>query len=363
MSIRGGWFSSATDEAIIAASRVDQLGPISWQRLYDAFPSFEDLLAANRSLLISAGLTSAQTEAFLGRSMEVTSEAKVLEKLDIKLLTIDDKAYPELLKQINDPPLWLYVRGDVSVLKQPSLTIVGTRKPTPYALTALQSVFSPDLAGKIVSVSGLAYGVDKAVHQASIKAGGKTIAVLAGGLDRIYPVAHTNLAEEIIEHGGVLISEYPPFNSPQPYKFPIRNRIGAGLSRATVIIEAAIQSGSLTTAKAALDYNRDIFAVPGDVTRTSAEGTNFLIKRGAYLLDSSDQLLEYFGLEMEQSSLDVDSDAQVLLNLVTVAPLDLDAIVSKMDKSVEDVLGLVTQLELGGHLYQPQPGFYAQIRK
>ncbi|QQG50017.1 MAG: DNA-protecting protein DprA [Candidatus Berkelbacteria bacterium] len=364
MSKTSGYFKDVSLEEIISLSRLEVIGPLSWQKLRRGFKSATELLAAKTKDLIAAGLTQHQAECFRDRDTDVSREMKLLKSRDIKLITVDDAHYPALLKEIPDLPLWLYYRGDLGAQSEAkTLTVVGTRKPSTYAQEALKKLLLPELLTNITTVSGLAYGVDKSVHELSLRYKGRTIAVLAGGLDGIYPTDHTNLAENIIDSGGLLLSEYPPLSRPQPYKFPVRNRIGAALSPATVIVEAKIRSGSLTTAKSALDYNRDIFAIPADITRTQAEGTNMLIKHGAILLDDPSQLLQYYGLENNSTErVAVDSEQARLLNLLTDRALDLDAIVSETGQNIEEVLGLITELELAGVIYQVHPGQYQQIK-
>jgi DNA processing protein len=182
---------------------------------------------------------------------------------------------------------------------------------------------------------------------------------MAGGLDQIYPAEHTQLADNIVFKGGLLLSEYPPLSRPRGYKFPIRNRIIAGLSPLTVVIEAAVKSGSLTTAKSALDYNRDLMAVPGDITRSSSTGTNFLIQQGAIALTTSEQLFEYFGLKNQEVAVSgLDSDLAQVLDLLTQNPKNIEELAVVVGKPIEVVLGLVTQLELINQVYQPKPGYY-----
>ncbi len=360
MSTGDGWFMDVDAASIISLAKVDQLNPIDWQKLFKGFTSVKSVTKASPAQLRAVGLTEHQAACLCERETDVSDDLRLMKQHGIGLLTIDDQAYPSLLKEIDDPPLWLFYRCNTAVLKQTTLTAVGTRKPTSYALQAIEKLFPAELLRQLVTVSGLAYGVDKYIHQASLAAGGQTVAVLAGGLDSVYPSDHANLAAEIITRGGALISEYPPKSRPQPYRFPIRNRIVAGLSPLTIILEAKIVSGTLTTAKSALDYNRDIFALPGDINRPSAEGGNLLIQRGATLLDSPTQIAEYYGLSLgAQPALNLDTDEGQLLHLLTDRPLDLDEIVAGTGKPIENILGLVTQLELSGAIVQTGDGKYS----
>lgn len=358
MSRASSWFSGTTVEDVLSVSAVENIGPATWQKIYQELSSLKKFLSSSQEKL-STILTTDQLNAFIGRSTNQSKQLALIEKDGIEILLLGDKNYPELLKQISDPPLWLYYIGDIKSLDRPLLSIVGSRKCSSYAKIVIETLLPQNLVENITTVSGLAYGVDKQVHQQSISAQSPTVAVLAGGLDSIYPIDHTNLAKQILANDGLLLSEYPPLSRPRPYKFPVRNRIVAGLSRATVVIEAAIKSGSLTTAKSALDYNRDIFAVPADITRPNAAGVNLLLHRGATPLIDADQLFEYFNLQNSQTtSLAVDSQLGELLHLLSPEPLTIDQLITITKQPIEVVLGLVTQLELLGLIYQPNPNKY-----
>ncbi|MDP3993156.1 MAG: DNA-processing protein DprA [bacterium] len=358
MSTVKRWFLSCTSEVILSVSMVEPLGPISWQKLYRNFTGLKEVLAAGSDLLIKAGLNANQAEALRDRPENVEAAKRLLASKKIEILTIDSPDFPVLLKEINDPPLWLFFRGDIKAMKKTCLTVVGTRKPSSYALLAAEKLLPEELVSQLCLVSGLAYGVDKKVHQLALKYNSPTIAVLAGGLDSIYPADHYRLAEQIIASGGLLITEYPPLSRPRPAKFPIRNRIIAGLSPVTIVLEAAIRSGSLTTAKAALDYNREVMAVPSEITRRHADGTNFLIKQGATLLDDPLQLYEIYGLKPKRASDTLDEPAHKLLHLLTKEALEVDRIAVLTKQSIPEILGILTELELVGQIYQPKPGFY-----
>ena len=201
--------------------------------------------------------------------------------------------HPDLfrLKAIADPPVLLYVRGNAALLSSVSLAVVGTRRPTPYGIRAAM-LFSQELSRYgFVIVSGLASGIDSAAHDGALRAEGTTIAVLGHGLDRIYPRGNHGLAERILEAGGCLVSEYPPGVAPMPFHFPQRNRIISGLSLGTLVIEAAAKSGSLITAKTALEQGREVFAVPGGFDDPGHAGSHQLIQQGAKLVISPKDVL------------------------------------------------------------------------
>lgn len=240
------------------------------------------------------------------------------------------------------------------------MTVVGSRAPSSYGRMALEKILPSEIIGQLVICSGLAYGIDSLAHRQSLEANGRTVAVLAGGLDKIYPSSHTKLAEQIISKGGALLSEYPPGSAPRPYRFPIRNRILAGLSPATVVVEAKIRSGSLTTARSAIDYNRDLFALPGDITRPTAEGPNFLLSKGAIVLYSSAVLADYYNLTYDVKERRIDSTGEKILHLLDEEAKSLDNLVEEMEIPIQEVLGLLTELELAGLVYQTEINYYAR---
>jgi len=354
------FFKDAALEDIISISMLEPLGPISLQRIYRRFPSLRSFLKASHSQLANAGLTDLQINAVIDRPQQVDAAFRLLKSKDIKVITIDNPNYPPLLKEISDPPLWLFFRGNLKALNRPTLTVVGTRKPSAYAISALEQILAEALIRKVCLVSGLAYGVDKKVHQLALKYDSPTVAILAGGLDSIYPSDHSRLADSIVEKGGLLISEYPPLSRPRPAKFPIRNRIIAGLSSISIVVEAKIKSGSLTTAKAALDYNRDVYAIPSDINRRSSGGTNFLIKQGAILLDDSQQLFDALGISTKNANKAqiIDKTEQKLLNLLESQELTVDQLSTLTKLEIPEILGILTHLELLGAVYQKKPGFY-----
>jgi DNA processing protein len=210
-------------------------------------------------------------------------ELRRVEEAGGSLLTPADEAYPERLREIYDPPTALWIRGDSKLLARPGIAVVGTRNPSPYG-AGMAELLSRDLANRrLVILSGMARGVDTAAHKGALDAGGKTVAVWGTGIDVIYPKENKKLAENIVASGGTIVSEYPLGTFPAPQNFPIRNRILSGMSVGVLVIEAAEYSGTRITARCAMDQNRDVYAVPGNVTNKNAWGPNTLIKQGAKL--------------------------------------------------------------------------------
>jgi DNA processing protein len=214
---------------------------------------------------------------------EAEKEAKRVAEAGACFVTPKDAGYPERLLEIYDPPAVLWVRGDVDVVSWPGIAVVGTRVPTPYG-AGMSELLSRDLANRgLVIMSGMARGVDTAAHKGALDAGGKTVAVWGTGLDVVYPKENKRLAEQIVASGGAIVTEFPMGTFPAPQNFPIRNRTLSGMSVGVLVIEAAEYSGTRITARCAMEQNRDVYAVPGNVTNKNAWGPNTLIKQGAKL--------------------------------------------------------------------------------
>lgn len=359
MSTEKLWFFGAEINEILSFAAIEYLSPKLVHKLYNSFESFEQLCKASSSQLQNAGLTEYQISQVLNRPKDSKRSAELLGKHDIKLCLIDDPEYPYLLKQITDPPLWLFYKGDLSVLNSKIITIVGTRKPSQYAVDALKSLLSQHLIQNIVVASGLAYGIDKCAHQIAVDLGGKTIAVLAGGLDNIYPVGNQGLAKTILESGGLLLSEYPPLSKALAHRFPIRNRILAGLAPLTFVVEAKIRSGTLITARAALDYNRDVMALPGDINKPNAEGGNYLISCGATPVLSETTLTSYYNLKPNKPEALVTSEiGKKILECLKDQSTSVDILQQTLNSPIELVLSELTELEILGLVAQESNGDY-----
>jgi DNA processing protein len=261
------------------------LGPTRARKLVEHFGTPEAVFRASLTELESTGIQAVSAQSIAtGKSAELARE-EIARAADagVTVISVDDPAYPSRLKEIYDPPLILYIRGNPAVLARPGIAMVGTRHPTPYG-TGMAERLACDLASQgLVIISGMARGVDTASHRGAISAKGKTIAVFGTGVDLIYPKENSRLSEQILALGGALISEFPLGTFAAPQNFPIRNRILSGMSVGVLVVEAAEYSGTRITARCALEQNRDVFAVPGNVTNKNSWGTNTLIKQGAKL--------------------------------------------------------------------------------
>jgi DNA processing protein len=273
-------------------------------------------------------------------------------------LTLADDAYPERLRNLPDPPLALFYRGDLSLLKRaPAVAIVGSRKASPYGLNAARHLATQLAETGAVIVSGLARGIDSTAHRAALDAGGGTIAVLGTGIDVVYPPENRKLTKTI-EERGLILTEFAPGTPPRRENFPIRNRLISGLAEGTVIVEATGNSGSLITARMAAEQGANVYAVPGTIFSPGAEGTNRLIQYGAKLVHDVNDILEDVGKQRYHPQAEIAPDSPLREVLAVFTPdeaMHIDAAAEKLRKPVPEVSDAVLQLELGGWL-QPMPG-------
>lgn len=281
-------------------------------------------------------------------------EIEKLKRLDIGYIAIFDKEYPAQLRELPDAPAILYIKGNYDILKSPSLAVVGSRKFTQYGKNVAYKLAKEVASAGLTVVSGLALGIDAVSHQAALDAGGKTIGVLGCGLDQIYPVANSNLAKQIIDSGSVIITELSPGTPPMKQNFPARNRIIAGLSLGTLVVEAAEESGSLITALSALEYNREVFAVPGSINSETSIGTNRLIQKGAKLVIDASDIFEELNIEVksnQQKAKDIapkTEEEEIILNLISREGSFVDNIVRQSGLNIVVVSATLTMMEMKG---------------
>lgn len=273
---------------------------------------------------------------------------------DYHQVFITDKHYPRRLKEIHSPPKVLYIRGSLPQCLECTLAVVGTRKTSPYGRAVTPELVSALARSGIVIVSGLALGIDALAHQAALDAGGQTIAVLGCGIDAIYPIANRRLGLEIIKRGGAVISEYPPGTPPLKQHFPARNRIISGLSRGVLVIEGAEDSGSLITAKFAVDQNRDVLAVPGNIMSATSTGPNNLIKMGARAVTSAHDVLEALDLELADRYrentrvIPATAEEEKLLACMGHEAVHIDEIIQKSKLNTSIINSALTMMEMKG---------------
>jgi DNA processing protein len=279
----------------------------------------------------------------------------------IELIFTEDEHYPELLMEIFDPPEFIYSRGDKSVLKSKKIAVVGSRAATPYGRNVVERLIPELSRAGLTVVSGMAYGIDSWSQHLAMKAEGKTIGVNAGGLLNLYPAGNRSLINNILSH-GCIISEFPLETVPRPFFFPIRNRIIAGLVPVVLVIEAALKSGSLVTARLALEQNRDVFAVPGPINAPLSQGTNDLILHGAKLVRCARDIFEEYGIEFKnKKNRELDhlslKEKRILDLLDTNEVKGIDYFVENLDFSVSEIISLLMGMVLKKIIIQDTGGY------
>jgi DNA processing protein len=287
----------------LALALTPGLGATRTRHLVERFGTIDAIFRASLTELEAAGIQAVSAQSIAtGKSSELAQEEWIrAASAGATVIGLDDPAYPQQLRQIYDPPVVLYVRGSIELLAQPGIAVVGTRHPTPYG-TGMAERLAGDLGRRgLCIISGLARGVDSAAHRGAVAAQGKTLAIFGTSVDVVYPKENSRLAEQILNSGGAWISEFAIGTFAAPQNFPIRNRIISGLSVGVLVVEAAEYSGTRVTARCALEQNRDVFAVPGNVTNKNSWGPNTLIKQGAKLVATWEDVWEELPQELRLS--------------------------------------------------------------
>ncbi|MGD7035510.1 DNA-processing protein DprA [Methylotuvimicrobium buryatense] len=330
----------------------------------------QQLFSESSSGLAALGLKDSVVQAIRNPDWTaVEQDLHWLEQPGHLAVTLADPCYPMQLKEIADPPPLLFIRGNPDILALPQIAIVGSRNPSHLGVETATE-FAKALAREgFVITSGLALGIDAAGHKGALQVQGYTIAVAGTGLDRVYPARHRTLATEIVNHGA-MISEFPPGTGAKADHFPRRNRIISGLCIGLLVVEAAKQSGSLITARMALEQNREVFAIPGSIHNPLARGCNALIREGAKLVETARDILEELSqynqqdddifTELRQTTLDLEQ--QTLLNLIMFSPTSIDSLVENTGLPVEVISSMLLVLELQGYVESVSGGCYTRIK-
>jgi DNA processing protein len=348
------------------AARAPGLSAAQLRQIADLAPDLGALEPPSSALLAPLGL-STRTLAWLSApdDRQVASDLRWLEDSGSSLLPVTAPDYPALLRESPDAPAVLYVRGDVAALETPQLAMVGSRNPTAGGKSTAREFAAWFARAGLTITSGLALGIDTACHEGALVGGGETIAVLGCGLDRIYPPENRELANRIAAAGAV-ISEFPPGFDPLPACFPQRNRIIAGLSHGTLVIEAAQRSGSLITARLAGEAGREVFAIPGSIHNPLAKGCHQLIRQGAKLVECPEDVLCELKISLAAqlvaarpgstvTSPALDKEYKILLDALAFEPASVDSLIERTGMNSESIASMLLILELDGHV-APHPG-------
>lgn len=339
-------------------AKIPSIGPNRFQKITNFFSSLEQAWHAPLSLLKQTGLEEGVINQIIETRPQINLDAELekLERAQVKIITLEDADYPKLLKEIYAPPPIIFYRGSLPQADDFLLAVVGTRKFSIYGQQATISLTRTLAEQGLIIVSGLALGIDSLAHNATLDVNGKTIAVLGSGIEsnNIYPVSNRNLAEKIIGSGGCVLSEHPLGTPPLKPHFPRRNRIIAGLSLGTLVVEAPEKSGALITAQFALEQNREVFAVPGNITSPASGGTNNLIKMGARAVTHADDILECLNLKkateyLVASSIIAESaEEEKVLNNLKLEPLHVDELTRLTELPISTLQATLTIMEMKG---------------
>lgn len=345
---------------LLALHGVDGLGPLRLKKLLEVFKDPKEVWNLSEKELLGTGLPKKIVEAILETKKKIDPQKfkAELEKSGLKWITIFDEHYPALLKQIYDPPVVLYYLGDLPDM-QKAVAIVGTRKVSAYGRLVTEKFAKELVSSGVVIVSGLARGVDSVAHRQTILSEGQTIAVLGGGLKKIFPAENEQLAKQIASGFGAVISEFAPDAPSLPGNFPVRNRIIAGLCVATLVTEAAIDSGSLITARLALEEGRDVFAVPGPINSSLSQGSNLLIKEGAKVALEPADLTEGLGFyKKPKKELILSEEEKLVISCLENEPKHLDLICRELKLSSAEIAARLLKMEIGGLVKNLGDGTY-----
>ncbi len=368
-------------KSLIILNNIPSLGPVRTKRLVEFFGSAKNVLQATEedlSYVEGVGPSVARNIVMLKNKIDVRKELDMINKEGIKVISYNDDEYPMMLKYLPDPPMLLYIKGELKKEDVISVSIVGTRKPTSYGRLVAEHLVKQLAKYNLTIVSGLAYGIDTLAHEFAIKNGLRTIAVLGNGLGVYYPIVNKKLQEKIPYHGAVM-SEFPYFYKPNKNSFPQRNRIIAALSLGTIIIEADIQSGAMITAKLAAELGKDVFAVPGSIFSKQSRGTNFLIKTGAKLVTSAEDVIEEIqklsdivkqqvftkkGLKEDTKVEEFDEETKKVLDIILAEPngIHIDKLQNISNLEMTKLMNILFNLVLAGKIKELTGKIYIPIQ-
>lgn len=350
---------------LISVSRIEGIGPQRLKYLIKCSDNFNSVWDIDQKLLEKIIGPKLMPIFFTTRqSFSAEKEIDQINQSKATVIIIDDEDYPQLLKEISDAPPILFTRGNIDLLKvlPKKLAVVGSRKYSSYGRLTIDLIIPGLVSSGLVIVSGLALGIDALAHEATVERKGQTIAVLGSSLDFIYPRENYYLAAKILDSNGLVVSEFPPGTPPLKQHFPRRNRIIAGISDGVLVIEAAEKSGSLITANLALDYNREVMAVPGEIFKETSFGTNKLIKDGARLVSEAADVLAFLKVDMmvkeKISKPKLSAQEEILLQLLAGETMHIDQIAEKSNLPASQSAQLISQLEIVGIVQNVGGGYY-----
>lgn len=359
---------------ILAFSKFESVASLTLSQIYNHFGSMKNAWMASAYDWTELGVSSRSFNTLEKKKSGVNLDSLELEirNQGINILTIEDEDYPELLKEIYDPPIVLFYKGNLfdCNLKK-TLAVVGSRRCSSAALDGTNKIISEMACSDVVIVSGMANGIDTSAHKAALENGLKTIAIMGSGFNHIYPKQNMKLFEQIINDNGAVLSEYYPDKEPLPFRFPRRNRIISGLAKGTLVSEANLKSGALITARLCLEQNRELMCLPGLLSNPNTQGTHKLLKEGAGLVTCANDIYDYMnwnhalsaGVEgqLDKETLNLPENEAKIYNILELEALPIDRIVSESALTIGDIMVILTTLELKGLIKQLPGEMYTRI--
>ena len=351
------------DKYYLAFSKIEEVTSAFVKKIYDKFNDIEHCWTCAPSELVNIeGITKHQIDIFLKKRQEINPDEvfEFIKNKNLKYVTYEDENYPYLLKQISNPPMMLYYKGNFNRCNfDKTIAIVGSRKASQSAKEVLGKIIDEMRGTDICIVSGLALGIDGVAHESAIRNNLSTIGVIASGFDHIYPSKHKKLYEEIENEYGIIFSEYYPSFEPMPWRFPHRNRIVSGLCYGTLVAEAALKSGALITANLTLEQNRELMCMPGNITNPNTEGIYKLLKQGATLVTSASDIFDALNWEIKIEKNDFNSELNKLeekeksvFDVISIEDSTFDKISSETNLNFDDLMIILTSLEMKGFIKQ-----------
>lgn len=349
---------------------LNRISGITWERLkslLELFGGVKEIFKAIKSELMECKEITPPIASRIKNFdewKEIDKELYVLRRLSVSVIPVTDADYPDSLRNIYDPPLILYYKGNKELLKNKCMAVVGSRHPTEYGIEVTKKLTGELVDAGFTIVSGFAQGIDSEAHRAAIASGGRTIAVFGSGIDVIYPAGNEELYELLVK-SHLIVTEFPPGTKPFKGNFPRRNRIISGLSKGVVVVEATLNSGSLITARYALEQGRDVFAVPGMITSTRSQGCHYLIKEGARPVESVKDMIDDVSMSKKNclniDTLNLSEKEKSIVSTLRDGKKHIDIIIESVKMPSSDTAGILTNLELSGIVRQ-LPGKYFELR-
>lgn len=361
------------DKFWLAFASIEELGSCFVEKLYNHFGCIENAWTISSSELVKVeGLTKKQISYFLEKRKNINPDEcyEFILKRGIKYITLESADYPKMLKEIYNAPTVLFIKGDLGVCNlDKTLAVVGSRRASSSAKEVLNKILLEFSGTDLCVVSGLAAGIDTVAHKSALEAGVKTIGVIASGFDHCYPSANRQLYKDIADGNGAIVTEYWPTFEPLSFRFPQRNRIVSGLSYGTLIAEAALKSGAMITANLTLDQNRELMCMPGSLTNPNTEGIYKLLQDGATMVTKAEDIMNALGWtfsknnQVRTTKFDLSEQEQKVFDIVAVEPKLFDDIMNLTKISFDDLMSVLTMLELKGIIKQIDGEKYASCVK